>query len=344
MARMKKIVHLIAGARPNFIKLAPLWRSLKDMAWCDPRIIHTGQHDTQEMSGVFFAELNLPRPHVQLPSDGSVESVMKFYKSFLCYDRPYATIVIGDVNSTAGAALAAAYAGVPVVHLEAGLRSFDQSMPEEINRVITDAVSSLLWVHSREAMDNLVREDRRGMIEFVGNILADTLRLYGPSIRMRDEPYTLVTLHRPSNVDNAERLLACIKAIASIPGEIRWVLHPRTERKLVDFGIKLPSSFRMYTPCGYSEFIDLLASASVVVTDSGGVQEETTLLRVPCLTLRPNTERPVTLLATNFLTTPENLLRDWAASAQMSWYPLPDLWDGFTADRCAASLRAFLDA
>lgn len=343
------------------MKIAPLWRALSTADWCSVEIVHTGQHTDANMSDVFFDDLGLPTPHHVLGAGGGTHAettarVMVAYER-LCLDRrPDWTIVVGDVNSTVAAALAAKKLNIRVAHLEAGLRSGDRAMPEEINRIVTDAICDLLWTPSPDGDDNLTREgvpaDR---IERVGNIMIDTLEAQRPAIEAARLPagleaahYGLVTLHRPANVDDAASLRLLVDALIGVARTfpIAFPVHPRTRKALLASGLlqKLEAArgVALMQPLGYIEFMRLLFSARFIVTDSGGVQEEATHVGVPCLTLRDSTERPITIThGTNRLVAPGQLglaLAKILSSPLAALPPIP-LWDGHAAERCAASLR-----
>ncbi len=357
------LVHLIVGARPNFMKAAPLWRSLSGVDWCEPRLIHTGQHYSAEMSDVFLDELGLPKPHHSLGvGSGShaeqTAAIMVAYEKVLLAERPEWIVVIGDVNSTLAATLTAKKLNLKVAHLEAGLRSFDRSMPEEINRIVTDSLADLLWTPSPDGDENLLREgvspDR---IEQVGNIMIDAYEMMRAKIEaskpfakfgLRGNEFAVVTLHRPANVDDALRLNALVDDLLLIADSIPIVfpLHPRTRGRLqaLDQVKRLEGhpAIRLINPLGYIEFMSFVVRAKLVITDSGGVQEETTYLGIPCLTVRPNTERPITVTAGTNRLVAEGMLvesvRSVMAEPVKELVPLP-LWDGRAAERVAASLR-----
>lgn len=355
-------VHLIAGARPNFMKVAPLFHALSRQAWCDPVLIHTGQHFDANMSETFWQDLGLPRPHIALNAGrGShaeqTASVMVAYERACLAERPDWTVVVGDVNSTLACALTAKKLGISVAHLEAGLRAGDLGMPEEINRICTDAISDLLWTPSRDADENLKREGIAACrIDRVGNIMIDSLEMLSESIRrdktvqrlkLTDTRYGLVTLHRPSNVDTEEKLRDIVGTLIDCSRRLRLVfpVHPRTASKLEGYGLagqlEKSTDILRIPPVGYIGFMALLRRATLVITDSGGIQEEASYLKVPCLTLRENTERPITLtLGTNRLAKPAQLDRligqilkgDWPKGERI------ELWDGKTALRVCDSL------
>jgi len=350
-------IMVIAGARPNFIKIAPLMTALAEVRGCIPLLVHTGQHYDAGMSDVFFQELQIPRPMYTLGvgsgSHGAQTArVMLAFEPLLQQEHPDWVVVVGDVNSTLACALTAAKQEVPVAHVEAGLRSFDRTMPEEINRQLTDAVSELLFIPSAEAHVNLQREGIAvAKIHLVGNIMIDTLRQYETVARARHTcasyglqagNYALVTLHRPSNVDDPERLQGLLRMLVCLQARlpVLFPAHPRTQARLQAWDVELPQGLRLCNPVGYLDFLSLMADARLVLTDSGGVQEETTALGVPCLTLRENTERPVTVTyGTNLVvgTDPDRILA--AIERVLASDPgpgrLPPLWDGKTAPRIA---------
>jgi UDP-N-acetylglucosamine 2-epimerase (non-hydrolysing) len=355
-------VDLIAAARPNFMKIAPLYHALEAESWCMPRIVHTGQHYDANMSDAFFADLGLPKPHVHLGvgSGGHGEQtgrVMIEYEKVCLASRPDWIVVVGDVNSTLACALVGAKLLVPVAHLEAGLRSGDRRMPEEINRLATDAICDLLWTPSPDADEHLAREGvPAAKIERVGNIMIDSFELMAPKIRGAGMParlgvakgeYGVVTLHRPSNVDDAAQLGAIVAKLVAIAKRMPLVfpVHPRTRQRLKDFGLapalESVPAIKLAEPLSYIEFMSLVVDCRFALTDSGGVQEETSYLGIPCLTLRENTERPITVsLGTNRLVkigSLEDDVRRVLEGPRRSKCAIP-LWDGRTAQRVVASL------
>jgi UDP-N-acetylglucosamine 2-epimerase (non-hydrolysing) len=355
---------LVAGARPNFMKIAPLLRELRTREGLSATLVHTGQHYDSAMSGRFFQDLGIPRPDVNLEvGSGShavqTAEVLRRIEPVLLDVQPDAVVVVGDVNSTLAATLAAVKLGIPVAHVEAGLRSFDRSMPEEVNRVLTDAVSSWLFTTEPVAEENLRREGvpaRR--IHFVGNVMIDTLKQHLDRARDLDtlerltlEPggYAVLTLHRPSNVDDPAKLRALFELLEEIHEEVPVVfpVHPRTRAAIgAHLGGREPR-LRNLDPLGYLEFLRLMADARLVLTDSGGIQEETTALGVPCLTLRANTERPVTVTqGTNRLVGSEpGLIRVEVRKILEGDAPrggIPDRWDGRAAVRIVDVLETDL--
>lgn len=359
---MVQRLHLVAAARPNFMKVAPLWHALAAAPGFEPVLVHTGQHYDAAMSDAFFADLRLPKPdhHLGVGSGTHAEQtggVMIAYEKIALADRPDWIVVVGDVNSTAACALVGAKLGIRVVHLEAGLRSGDRAMPEEINRLVTDSIADVLWTPSPDGDENLIREGvPRGRITRVGNIMLDSFELVRPAIDAADVPgelklvpggYGVVTLHRPSNVDDPAQLIRLVEALIEVQRRLPLVfpVHPRTAKQLAAglFDNRLKrAGVRLIEPMSYVRFMSLVTGAAAAITDSGGVQEETTYLGIPCLTLRETTERPVTITeGTNRLVTPETLLLelDRALSGPRP-VRRPDLWDGGTAARCVADLRA----
>ncbi|HXT62553.1 MAG TPA: UDP-N-acetylglucosamine 2-epimerase (non-hydrolyzing) [Pyrinomonadaceae bacterium] len=360
---MKRILHVV-GARPNYMKIAPIVREMArfpdDFA---QTLVHTGQHYDDNMSKLFFDELDMPRPDINLEvGSGShaaqTAEVMLRFEPVLKQFNPDWVLVPGDVNSTLACALVAVKLGVKVAHIEAGLRSFDRTMPEEINRLLTDQISDLLLTHSPEAADNLIREGIvPEKIHLVGNTMIDTLvRLMPlaeerwPALREQFgfERFVLVTLHRPSNVDAGGGLTEIVSALNEISEEIPVIfpVHPRTQTRIGEHSIDVHKNVRLAEPIGYIDFLALQAHAGVVVTDSGGVQEETTFLGVPCLTVRPNTERPVTIKRGTNKLVPRNrdaivseiqaaTARTRAATAQP-----PEFWDGKAAERIVSLFRS----
>ncbi len=353
---MPGLLHVV-GARPNFIKAAPVVAALS-AAGVAQQVVHTGQHYDRALSDVFFEELGLPEPDVNLgvgsgshaAQTGALLGALE--EAFLA-EAPARVVVYGDVNSTLAAALVCAKLLIPVAHVEAGLRSFDATMPEEVNRRVTDLLSDPLFVTAPEGLENLAAEGIGGdRVVFVGNPMIDTLlahleRLEPGPLMARLEltaPYGVATLHRPANVDAPAAAAALVDALRQATERLPIVLplHPRGRATLSAAGLETVANLRISAPLGYLDFLSLVRGAAVVITDSGGIQEETTVLDVPCLTLRPNTERPITLTAgTNRLVTPEGLgpaLDAALAGAQKRPGDGPPGWDGHAGERIAAVL------
>ena len=360
---MEKIlkIDLVAAARPNFMKIAPLWHALSKEKWAKVRIIHTGQHYDHTMSTVFFEELGLPSPHINLEIGSGTHGqqtgrVLEAYENLLLtQEKPDLVIVVGDVNATPAATMAAVKLGIRVAHLEAGLRSFDRSMPEEINRLVTDSICDELWTPSPDADENLLKEGiAPTRIKRVGNIMIDTLEYLRPHIEaspvlhevnLTGRKYALLTLHRPSNVDTKESLSRIFNSLEQCAGKMPFVfpVHPRTKARMEEFGflktIQRDSRFILLPPQPYCAFMQLVFNAHAVVTDSGGVQEETSYLGIPCFTLRENTERPVTITCgSNQLTPIETLIKVFSQIKPRRKKDI-DLWDGNTSSRILAHLK-----
>ena len=354
---------IVVGARPNFMKAAPLMDVLSGDPDFSAVLVHTGQHYDHNMSGQFFSDLGMPEPHYHLGVGcGShaqqTAEIMKRMEPVLLEVNPAAILLVGDVNSTMAGALVATKLGIKVVHVEAGLRSFDRTMPEEINRVVTDSVSDLLLVTEESGRTNLLREgippDR---IHFTGNLMIDSLQRHLKQAMKSDirerlgihaGRFGLVTLHRPANVDSNQQLAEIMETLSVISADLPlyWPMHPRTRARIDQAGFPLSDRIHGMEPLGYLDFLCLQANSNLVLTDSGGVQEETTVLGVPCLTLRDNTERPATIqYGTNRLagTRKETILEAWKQSrADQTERRIPPLWDGQAGPRCHAALRQFL--
>jgi UDP-N-acetylglucosamine 2-epimerase (non-hydrolysing) len=355
------VLH-VTGARPNFPKAAPVIAALESLG-VPQHLVHTGQHYDDAMSESFFRDLDLPRPDVNLGvGSGShaqqTAAIMMGMERVLLEEQPGLVVVYGDVNSTVGAALVAAKLDIPVAHVEAGLRSFDDTMPEEINRRVTDHLSSLHFVTSPDGVDNLSREGITGEgVHFVGNPMIDTLLAALPRVttptwidgRRLPAEYAVVTLHRPGNVDDESGLPSLVATLHHLADQISLVfpMHPRGREGLLSAGLD-PERVLITEPMGYLDFVGLVRGARAVVTDSGGIQEETTILGIPCLTLRPNTERPVTIThGTNQLvdvTTVASALAGVLVSPPSKSEYGPPLWDGHAGSRIALALVESLDA
>ncbi|MGH8263211.1 MAG: non-hydrolyzing UDP-N-acetylglucosamine 2-epimerase [Steroidobacteraceae bacterium] len=359
----RQSIHLVAAARPNFMKVAPLYHALARESWCTVKIVHTGQHYDFNMSDAFFRDLKLPEPdfHLEVGSGSHAEQmggVMIAYEKVCLTDRPDWIVVVGDVNSTAACALVGTKLWIPVVHLEAGLRSRDRRMPEEINRLVTDAIADLLWTPSTDGSDNLIAEGvSPAKIDLVGNIMIDSYEMMREQIDkdgtrqqfgLQPKAFGVVTLHRPSNVDDRAtlELLAAQLIAASSRLPLVFAVHPRTKKRLEEFGlyarIRSAPGLKLTEPLGYIQFMNLVSQSSVAITDSGGVQEESTYLGIPCMTLRENTERPITVSeGSNRLVQPAELAArvDEVLAGRWPTGKRPKYWDGNTASRCVDSLK-----
>lgn len=356
---MKKIVHIV-GARPNFMKAAPVWKAIADISKFKQILIHTGQHYDNYMSDIFFRELRLPKPdyNLNIGSDTHARqtaAIMIKLEETLVEIEPDLVVVYGDVNSTAAASIVCSKLQIPFVHVEAGLRSFDRRMPEEINRLITDQLADLLFTPSEDGDENLINEGiDREKIHFVGNVMIDTLSLLNskaiPPKKFQDlKDFVLVTIHRPSNVDNIENISAIIRNLIKVSDSLKVVfpMHPRTRSKLLDNDIDVNNNPNLYVvdPLGYMEFLGLMKKAKVVVTDSGGIQEETTWLGIPCITVRENTERPITVsVGSNKLIglDYDRIPYEVRAVKQVSNHQIPKYWDGDASKRIAEIIQKYL--
>ena len=356
---MKKIISLV-GARPNFIKIAPLQKIFKNYSnLIDHKICHTGQHFDKNMSEIFFHELGLPKPDYYLGIGGGSQSeqtsrIMIEFEKVLNKENPDMVIVPGDVNSTLAGSLVASKMGIKVAHIESGLRSFDRTMPEEINRIVTDVLADYLFVSEKSGLVNLKKEGiDKNKIHYVGNIMIDSLMQYLPKIedskifdklKLSSFGYILVTFHRPANVDFQDNLKSIVKLLNRLSEEktVIFPIHPRTQANLQKFDLlKLFShNVKLIDPVGYIDFLALTKSSELVITDSGGIQEETTFLGIQCVTVRDNTERPVTvesgtnqLIGTNLAKVEEAALK--VLKGEIKSGKIPELWDGKTAVRIA---------
>ena len=361
----------IVGARPNFMKIAPIMKALRaGPAPIQAKIVHTGQHYDEAMNNQFFADLGIPHPDINLEvGSGShavqTAEIMRRFEPVLDQEQPAAILVVGDVNSTIACALVAAKKGIAVIHVEAGLRSFDRGMPEEINRVLTDQISDLLYTTERAALLNLTREGvSPERVQFVGNVMIDTLHhnlknavpaaqtLAGTGMDSR-HGFGVLTLHRPSNVDQAESLRGLLETVRQVSQRLPIVfpLHPRTKGRIEQFKLEsLLTEGQIFTlpPMGYLHMLGLMRDAKMVLTDSGGIQEETTALGVPCITLRHNTERPITVDEGTNIIVGQSREKILAAAEEIFTTGgkagrIPEYWDGHAAERIATHLRAWLD-
>jgi UDP-N-acetylglucosamine 2-epimerase (non-hydrolysing) len=360
MPKPKLVLHVV-GARPNYMKVAPLYQALAERGTVEQRLVHTGQHYDRELSDAFFAELPLPRPHVELRvgsgshAEQTARALEGLERTFIDLE-PDLVVVAGDVNSTLAGALAAVKLGIDVCHLEAGLRSYDRRMPEEHNRRIADHLATLLLTHSESAGDNLRREGISDGIAFVGNTMIDTLLRTVDRARdlrawedhgLNEGQYLLVTLHRPALVDDPQLLAATLAALNEVATDLPTIfpVHPRTRQRLAQLGARPGPGLVLTPPLPYGHFLSLESGARAVVTDSGGVQEETTALGVRCFTLRDNTERPVTVThGTNSVLglEPERIREILSLLRTSVPAGMPPLWDGRAGDRAAAEVERAL--
>ena len=348
------------------MKIAPLMAAMKRVPSVEPILVHTGQHYDEKMSDLFFRQLGIPEPDVNLGVGGGshtaqTAAIMTAFEPVVLEHKPDAVLVVGDVNSTIACGLVAVKLGVKLIHVEAGLRSFDRSMPEEINRILTDSISDLLFVSEQSGVDNLLKEGiAEDKIHLVGNVMIDSLMQHRAKaetsgildvLSLAKRQYAVATLHRPSNVDTAEALANTIEVLAQAQNRLPVVfpIHPRTLKSAVGFGLKSKldgmQNLRLVEPLGYLEFLKLTSCARVVLTDSGGIQEETTILGIPCLTLRENTERPVTCeLGTNQLVGTDRArviaALDEVLGTDGIAATAPPLWDGHAAERVVEVLTA----
>ena len=362
---MKRILNVV-GARPNFMKIAPIQRQMDlNGEALTPILIHTGQHYDERMSKLFFEDLGLPKPDVYLGvgsgthAEQTAKIMIKFEK--VCQEyQPDLVLVVGDVNSTAACSIVASKLWIPVVHVEAGLRSFDRKMPEEINRLVTDALSDFLFTTEKSGTENLIKEGiAPEKIHFVGNVMIDSLIYFLEKaqesdildqLKVKPQEYALVTLHRPSNVDDRKNFLKILEAFEVIQKEmpVLFPIHPRTAKNIKHFGLEERvnnlKNLKLVPPIGYLDFMQLEQNCKFVMTDSGGIQEETTYLGIPCLTLRENTERPITAeIGTSEImgTDTEKIIRSAKKILAGEWKKgqIPPLWDGHAAERIVEILK-----
>jgi len=357
-----KVINIV-GARPNFMKIAPLMEQYKHDSNIEPLLVHTGQHYDEKMSDLFFRQLGIPEPDINLEIGSGTHAfqtaeIMKAFEPVVLEHKPDAVLVVGDVNSTIACGLVAVKLGVKLIHIEAGLRSGDRSMPEEINRVLTDSISDMLFCTEQSGVDNLIKEGiAPEKIHLVGNVMIDTLlknlqkaqeskiieQLQAQG-RIGGDGFVVLTMHRPSNVDGSKTFSQILDALEIIQKDlpILFPIHPRTRRNLAALGLqdRMDSlrNIHLMDPIGYLDFLKLNSCARVVLTDSGGIQEETTVLKVPCITLRENTERPITAkIGSNQIvgTDPQKILAAYRNATSGNWREpqIPPLWDGKAAQR-----------
>jgi len=357
---MIKII-CVCGARPNFMKIAPIMRAFNSKGDFHTLLVHTGQHYDENMSRLFFDELQIPAPDINLEVGSASHAtqtaeIMKRFEPVVLDFKPDYVLVVGDVNSTIACGMVAVKLGIKLIHVEAGLRSFDRTMPEEINRLLTDAISDLLFVTEQAGIDNLKNEGiDSDKVYFVGNVMIDTLMANRQKAQTSDvlqrlqlsaKEYAVITLHRPSNVDDMDKFGQIVTAFEEIEKEMKLVfpIHPRTRDNIkagkLDARMKAMTNLLLLEPIGYLDFLRLMSDAALMITDSGGIQEETTILGVPCMTLRENTERPVTITeGTNRLihATAEDILKNYRQirSGKRAAAGTPKLWDGRAAERIA---------
>ncbi|MBX7150657.1 UDP-N-acetylglucosamine 2-epimerase (non-hydrolyzing) [bacterium] len=349
----------VAGARPNFMKIAPILREMKKHPSLQPKLVHTGQHYDNKMSDIFFKELQIPEPdiHLNVGSGTHAEQtaeIMKRFETVVLQEKPDWVVVLGDINSTLACSVTASKLHVPVAHVEAGLRSSDRSMPEEINRLVTDAIAEVLFTTEKSGNENLLKEGKsEKQIYFTGNVMIDSLVFAQPQIsqsqtaanlKLSEKSYCITTLHRPSNVDNLKSLSKIFEILHAIQLKLPVVfpIHPRTRKMIETFGltdkVAKMKNLKLMDPVGYFDFVGLTAYAKMAITDSGGLQEETTYLGIPCLTMRENTERPITIeVGTNTLVgLDEPLIHKKVDEVLNGTYKkgnIPELWDGRAAER-----------
>ena len=366
---MLKIINIV-GARPNFMKIAPIMNAYKKYLEIQPLLIHTGQHYDEKMSDLFFRQLEIPEPDVNLEVGSASHAVMtaeimKRFEPIVLEHKPDAVLVVGDVNSTIACGLVAVKLGVKLIHVEAGLRSFDANMPEEINRILTDRISDILFCTEKSGVDNLLKEGvDASKIHMVGNVMIDTL-LHNISksenstilndLDLEKDKYASLTLHRPSNVDNPETFSEILTALEKIQKELKIVfpIHPRTRKRLSEFGllekVNKMGNIILVDPLSYLDFLKLMANSKIILSDSGGIQEEAVILKTPCITLRENTERPITVdcgINQTVGTNPAKILEAFekARNFELKEFVVPDKWDGQAATRIVDLICTHLDS
>ncbi len=361
-----KIINIV-GARPNYMKVAPLHRAFQKYADIDSKVVHTGQHYDERMSSIFFDQLGLPKPDYYLGvGSGShaviTAKVMVAFEKIVLDEKPDLVLVVGDVNSTLACALVTKKLNIPLIHVEAGLRSGDRNMPEEINRILTDSISDYLFVTEESGMTHLAKEGVPAeKIFFVGNVMIDSLCQYRTQasqltllsdLKIQPKDFVLMTMHRPSNVDKINKVETILEVIRQV-SELKTVvfpIHPRTEKQLRNFNLyqeleAIPNLI-LLEPQGYLEFIHLMENSALIITDSGGIQEESTFLKIPCLTVRSTTERPITITMGSNVLIPElaveGIMKAFKSALDQenqTAYQVPPLWDGKAAERIAVCIR-----
>lgn len=348
------IIHVV-GARPNFAKMAPVYKALKNLR-VSQKILHSGQHYDHNMSGSFFKDLDIPEPDIQLSIKGKTQGqqtgeVLEKIETALFEAKPRIVCVYGDINTTVAAALSAKKFGAILAHIESGLRSFDTSMPEEINRMVVDAISDIHFVTEDSGVKNLTREGKEKSVHFVGNTMIDSLKSVLSHMKKENsKSYGVVTFHRPANVDTKEGILKVLETLDEIETEVYWPIHPRTLKSLKKFRclsrVKRNKKIKLIDPMPYKDFISLVYSSAFILTDSGGIQEEATFMKVPCLTFRENTERPSTIsFGTNVLVSNKHQVAYYLnqiAQNSFKTSSIPDFWDGTAGERIAIILKKVL--
>ncbi len=361
---MIKILNVV-GARPNFMKIAPIQREMAKYSDMEPVLVHTGQHYDERMSKFFFDDLQLPEPDIYLGVGSGTHAeqtakIMMQFEKVIAQEKPDLVIVVGDVNSTAACSMVAAKMNTKIAHVEAGLRSFDRTMPEEINRLVTDVLSDFLFVTEKSGLENLKREGiADSKVHFVGHVMIDSLIYFKPmaeksnileKLNLDSRAYGVITLHRPSNVDNKENFEKLLDAFEHIEKRLPLIfpIHPRSQKMIDRFGlrskVKKMENLKLLEPLGYLDFMKLLHHAKLVLTDSGGIQEETTYLGIPCITMRENTERPITIeIGTNVLvgTDTQRIIEEAqkVLDGKAKNGQIPELWDGHAAERIVNILK-----
>lgn len=345
-----EILHVV-GARPNFVKMAPVYKALQKLR-VSQKILHSGQHYDKNMSGDFFEDLGIPNPDKNLNVKGKTHAeqtafILVGVEKFLLNCKPKIVCVYGDINTTLAASISAKKLGIKIAHIESGLRSGDMSMPEEQNRIMTDAISDIHFVTEQSGMDNLLKEGKQDSAYFVGNTMIDSLKNRISKVENKKSEYGVVTFHRPSNVDNREGILSIVEILEEIKSDTYWPIHPRSLSSLKKFRclsrVKRIKGLSLIDPLSYNSFIQLVRNASFVITDSGGIQEETTYMGVPCITYRDTTERPSTIVdGSNILTMNKDEIVTTVKKIRLGIFKehrIPKLWDGNAGERVSLVLK-----